>query len=57
MRIKKLLTSILVLAVVSLGVFSKNITKAEEIKEEKIFSNATIEDDFVDNTIIVILTK
>ena len=57
MRIKKLLTSILVLAVVLLGVFSKNITKAEEIKEEKIFSNATIEDDFVDNTIIVILTN
>ena len=32
-----------------LGAFCGNITKAEEIKEEKIYCNATIEDNFTDN--------
>lgn len=57
MRIKKLLTSILVLAIILLGVFNSNITKAEEMSEEKVYCNATIEDNFVDNTILIILTN
>ncbi len=57
MRIKKLLTSILVLAVVFLGVFSSNITKAEEISEEKVYCNATIDDNFTDNEVLEVLTN
>ncbi len=57
MKIKKLLTSILVLVVVLLGVFSSNITKAEEISEEKVYCNATIDDNFTDNEVLVVLTN
>ncbi len=55
MRIKKLLTSILVLTIVFLGLFSSNITKAEEMSEEKVYCNATIDDNFSDERVIVVL--
>lgn len=40
-----------------LGVFSNNITKAEEISEEKVYCNVTIDDNFTDNEVLVVLTN
>ena len=52
MKLKKLLMIVLFISIVLICSFNKKQVKASEIDTEKIYCNATIEDEFKDNEII-----
>ncbi len=55
MRLKKLLVLVLLISIVLLFGFNKKIVKANTIDTEKVYCNASIEDEFTDNEIFITL--
>ena len=57
MKFKKLVMMLLLFSVLTICTFYNNITKAEGETEEKIYCDATIDDEFTDNEILIVLTN